>query len=158
MQPPDTIQTVLPRGAPGPSAAARATAPAPSATTFARSASRPVQPSVAAPVVIYFALGDRSGPILENLKDWMAHHNAAIMTVLMLVIGMKLVVGDSPGNQTWLPQALSVDINGVEVLTHDLRGTRLGPRGSVDLEYPDPVQVDTPVLAPTAVRIETVPQ
>ena len=49
---------------------------------------------VAAPVVIYFALGDRAGPILENLKDWMAHHNAAIMTVLMLVIGMKLV-GDA---------------------------------------------------------------
>jgi threonine/homoserine/homoserine lactone efflux protein len=46
---------------------------------------------VAAPVVIYFALGDRAGPILDDLKDWMAQHNAAIMTVLMLVIGMKLV-------------------------------------------------------------------
>ena len=46
---------------------------------------------VAAPVVIYFALGDRAGPILERLKGWMARHNAIIMAVLMLVIGAKLV-------------------------------------------------------------------
>ncbi len=46
---------------------------------------------VAAPVVIYFALGDRAGPILDDLKSWMAHHNAAIMTAMMLVIGAKLV-------------------------------------------------------------------
>jgi hypothetical protein len=46
---------------------------------------------VAAPVVIYFALGDRSGPILERLKQWMAAHNAVIMGVLCLVIGAKLI-------------------------------------------------------------------
>jgi hypothetical protein len=46
---------------------------------------------VAAPVVIYFALGDRSGPILERLKQWMAAHNAVIMAVLCLVIGAKLI-------------------------------------------------------------------
>ena len=49
---------------------------------------------VAAPVVIYFALGDRSGPILDRLKTWMAQHNAVIMAVLCLVIGAKLV-GDA---------------------------------------------------------------
>jgi Sap, sulfolipid-1-addressing protein len=46
---------------------------------------------VGAPVVIYFALGDRAGPILERLKGWMAHNNAAIMAVLCLVIGAKLI-------------------------------------------------------------------
>jgi threonine/homoserine/homoserine lactone efflux protein len=49
---------------------------------------------VAAPVAIYFVLGDRSGPILERLKDWMASNNAVIMAVLCLVIGAKLV-GDA---------------------------------------------------------------
>ena len=38
---------------------------------------------VGAPVVIYFALGDRSGPLLERLK-----------AVLLLVIGVKLI-GDA---------------------------------------------------------------
>lgn len=46
---------------------------------------------VAAPVVIYFALGDRSAEVLGELKDWMAKHNAAIMAVLLLVIGAKLL-------------------------------------------------------------------
>jgi threonine/homoserine/homoserine lactone efflux protein len=46
---------------------------------------------VAAPVVIYFAMGDRAGPILDSLKAWMAAHNAVIMAVLCLVIGAKLV-------------------------------------------------------------------
>jgi hypothetical protein len=46
---------------------------------------------VAAPVVLYFARGNRSAAILEELKDWMAHNNAAIMAVLLLVIGAKLI-------------------------------------------------------------------
>jgi len=46
---------------------------------------------VAAPVVIYFAMGERAGPILDGLKTWMAAHNAVIMAVLCLVIGAKLV-------------------------------------------------------------------
>jgi Kef-type K+ transport system membrane component KefB len=49
---------------------------------------------VAAPVVIYFALGDRAGPILDRLKAWMGAHNAVIMAVLCLVIGAKLI-GDA---------------------------------------------------------------
>jgi hypothetical protein len=85
-------------------------------------------------------------------------HTSEGQLLLKDLIGMKLVVGDWPINQTWLPEDLTLDINGVQVLTRDLRGTRLGPRGSVDLEYPDPVQVGTPVLAPTAVRIGPVPQ
>ncbi len=46
---------------------------------------------VATPVVIYFALGDRAGPVLERISGWMAHNNAVIMAVLCLVIGAKLV-------------------------------------------------------------------
>lgn len=49
---------------------------------------------VAAPVVIYFAMGDRAGPILDGLRSWMAAHNAVIMAVLCLVIGAKLI-GDA---------------------------------------------------------------
>ena len=46
---------------------------------------------VAAPVVVYFALGDRAAPVLENLKTWLAQHNAAIMSVIFLVIGAKVL-------------------------------------------------------------------
>ena len=49
---------------------------------------------VAVPVVIFFVLGDRAGPILDRLKAWMAHNNAVIMAVLCLVIGAKLI-GDA---------------------------------------------------------------
>jgi threonine/homoserine/homoserine lactone efflux protein len=49
---------------------------------------------VAIPVVMYFALGERSGPLLARLKDWMARNNAAIMAVILLLIGMKLL-GDA---------------------------------------------------------------
>jgi hypothetical protein len=47
-----------------------------------------------APVAIYFALGERSEQILDRLKAWMTDNNAAIMGVLCLVIGAKLI-GDA---------------------------------------------------------------
>jgi threonine/homoserine/homoserine lactone efflux protein len=43
------------------------------------------------PVAIYFAMGDRAERLLEELKGWMAAHNAAIMAVLCLLIAMKLI-------------------------------------------------------------------
>jgi threonine/homoserine/homoserine lactone efflux protein len=46
---------------------------------------------VAAPVVIYFAMGERSQQLLDRLKTWLARNNAAIMAVLMLIIGVKLI-------------------------------------------------------------------
>jgi threonine/homoserine/homoserine lactone efflux protein len=46
------------------------------------------------PVAIYFALGTRAERVLGELKSWMAAHNAAIMAVLCLVIGAKLI-GDA---------------------------------------------------------------
>jgi hypothetical protein len=46
---------------------------------------------VGIPVVIYFAMGERSQKLLAGLKDWMSAHNAVIMTVLCLVIAAKLI-------------------------------------------------------------------
>ncbi len=46
---------------------------------------------VGAPIVIYFALGERSKDILEGLKSWMAANNTVIMSVLLLIIGVKLL-------------------------------------------------------------------
>jgi threonine/homoserine/homoserine lactone efflux protein len=46
------------------------------------------------PVAIYFALGARAKGVLDELKLWMAGHNSAIMAVLCLVIGTKLI-GDA---------------------------------------------------------------
>ena len=43
------------------------------------------------PVVIYFLMGERAAHMLDDLKDWMGHNNAAIMAVLFLVIGAKLI-------------------------------------------------------------------
>ena len=51
---------------------------------------------VAIPVVVYFALGDRAPAMLQRLQTWMAQNNAVIMSVLMLVIGVK-VLGDGLG-------------------------------------------------------------
>jgi hypothetical protein len=49
---------------------------------------------VGAPVVIYFAMGDRAATVLGGLRDWMVGENATIMAVLFLVFGAKLV-GDA---------------------------------------------------------------
>lgn len=49
---------------------------------------------VAAPVVVFFALGERAGPVLGRMKVWLGRNNAVIMAVLCLVIGAKLV-GDA---------------------------------------------------------------
>ena len=51
---------------------------------------------VAIPVVVYFSLGDRAPAMLHRLQDWMAQNNAVIMSVLILVIGVK-VLGDGLG-------------------------------------------------------------
>ena len=45
---------------------------------------------VGAPVIIYFAGGEKAAGALDSLKSWMAANNSAIMAVMMLVIGAKL--------------------------------------------------------------------
>ena len=54
---------------------------------------------VGIPVGIYFAMGARSEKILAGLRDWMSQHNAVIMTILCLIIGVKLI-GDAIGALT----------------------------------------------------------
>jgi threonine/homoserine/homoserine lactone efflux protein len=49
-----------------------------------------------APVVFYLAMGERAQPRLAALKDWMAANNSAVIAVLLLVIGAKLI-GDGVG-------------------------------------------------------------
>ena len=49
---------------------------------------------VGAPVVIYFAMGARAAKTLNELKNWMAGNNTAIMAVLCLIIAVKLI-GDA---------------------------------------------------------------
>ena len=46
---------------------------------------------VATPVVISFAMGDRSEELLQRLRTWMAHSSGVIMAVILLLIGVKLL-------------------------------------------------------------------
>jgi len=36
-------------------------------------------------------MGERAEAVLDDLKRWLAHHNAAIMAVILLVIGGKVL-------------------------------------------------------------------
>jgi len=47
--------------------------------------------TVATPVVILLVLGDRADAILSSWKVWLAQNNSAVMAVLLLVVGVKLV-------------------------------------------------------------------
>ena len=55
--------------------------------------------SILAPLGIYFLMSSRAVTILGGLKNWMARHNAVIMTVLLLVLGAKLI-GDAVAGLT----------------------------------------------------------
>ncbi|MBB5788981.1 GAP family protein [Jiangella mangrovi] len=46
------------------------------------------------PVVIDLVMGARAARLLAQLKSWLARHNAAVLTVVLLVIGAKLI-GDA---------------------------------------------------------------
>jgi threonine/homoserine/homoserine lactone efflux protein len=50
--------------------------------------------TILAAVTTYLVLGTRAEGVLGGLKTFMATHNAAIMTVLLLVLGAKLI-GDA---------------------------------------------------------------
>ncbi|GAB3119860.1 GAP family protein [Streptomyces calidiresistens] len=45
------------------------------------------------PIVLYFALKERSRHILDGLKLWMERHNSAIVSVICLLLAAKLVGG-----------------------------------------------------------------
>lgn len=47
--------------------------------------------TIAAPVVIFIAGGDRAAGMLDGWKTWLAEHNGAVMAVLLVVFGAVLV-------------------------------------------------------------------
>lgn len=49
---------------------------------------------VGAPLVVDVALGDRAGPVLDEIRTWMTRHDTAVTAALCLVIGAK-VLGQS---------------------------------------------------------------
>jgi threonine/homoserine/homoserine lactone efflux protein len=49
---------------------------------------------VALPVVMFFSMGERAGPLLDRIKTWFARNNGVIMAVILLLIGVKLL-GDA---------------------------------------------------------------
>jgi threonine/homoserine/homoserine lactone efflux protein len=49
--------------------------------------------TIIAPVVGYLIAGERARPMLTQMKDWLTHNNATVMTVLFVVLGAK-VLGD----------------------------------------------------------------
>ena len=52
--------------------------------------------TIAVPVVYYLVGGDRAKVALDSTKEWLAAHNAAVMTVLFLVFGVKLIADGLP--------------------------------------------------------------
>ena len=46
---------------------------------------------VLAPLIVYLVGGARAAETLDTWRTWAADHNAAIMAVLFLVFGFKLV-------------------------------------------------------------------
>ena len=50
--------------------------------------------TIIVPLAIYLVLGEKAKETLEGIKGWMAANNAVIMTVLLLVLGAKLI-GDA---------------------------------------------------------------
>ncbi len=46
------------------------------------------------PVLLYLVQGERASDRLDRLRDWMVRHNGAVIAVLCLVIGAKLI-GDA---------------------------------------------------------------
>jgi hypothetical protein len=49
---------------------------------------------VAVPMAIFLFMGSKAASTLQSLKEWMARNNTAVMAVLLLIIGIKLV-GDA---------------------------------------------------------------
>jgi threonine/homoserine/homoserine lactone efflux protein len=52
--------------------------------------------TIAGPVIYYLVAGERAKTQLDSAKGWLAVHNAAVMTVLFLVFGVKLIADGLP--------------------------------------------------------------
>jgi threonine/homoserine/homoserine lactone efflux protein len=47
--------------------------------------------TVTVPVVLYNVMGARAQPMLDSMRTWLAANNAAVMAVLLLVIGVVVI-------------------------------------------------------------------
>jgi hypothetical protein len=47
--------------------------------------------TVAAPVIVFFAMGDRAASMLATWKTWLMDNNATVMMVLFAVLGAKMI-------------------------------------------------------------------
>ena len=52
--------------------------------------------TIAGPVVYYLVGGEQAKARLDELKDWLAVHNDAVMAVLFLVFGVDLIAKGLP--------------------------------------------------------------
>jgi Sap, sulfolipid-1-addressing protein len=52
--------------------------------------------TILAPVAYYLVGGDKARTALDSMKGWLAVHNAAVMIVLFLVFGVKLIADGLP--------------------------------------------------------------
>ena len=52
--------------------------------------------TIAGPVVYYLVGGEHAKEQLDTVKAWLAAHNAAVMTVLLLVFGANLIAKGIP--------------------------------------------------------------
>jgi hypothetical protein len=52
--------------------------------------------TIAGPVIYYFVGGDKAKEALDSTKGWLAVHNAAVMMVLFVVFGVKLIADGLP--------------------------------------------------------------
>jgi hypothetical protein len=52
--------------------------------------------SIAAPVFYYLTGGEAAKARLDEMKDWLVLHNDAVIAVLLLVFGAKLIADGLP--------------------------------------------------------------
>jgi hypothetical protein len=52
--------------------------------------------TIAGPVIYYLLGGERAKAELDSMKSWLALHNAAVMTVLFLLLGVDLIAKGLP--------------------------------------------------------------
>jgi len=52
--------------------------------------------SIAAPVIYYMAGGDAAKSSLDSMKQWLTIHSSAVMTVVLLIVGVDLIAKGIP--------------------------------------------------------------
>ena len=52
---------------------------------------------VLVPTLVFFGMGARSAPLLDRWKAWLAAHSTVVVTVLLVVIGLKLTADGITG-------------------------------------------------------------